>query len=93
MILEGTVGTLGSATPRVVHLEVIIGSCNFFAFMQRAALATFHDVHSFIRKIYYTRSKMWRSVRREHENVHSSCLFFLQIGAHRFLARSPPLLV
>ena len=48
-------------------LEVITGHCTLLALEQRAALATFHDVCSFIRKSYHTHAKMWSSVRWELE--------------------------
>ena len=54
---------LGSCICKCV--EVIIEHCTFLALVQRVALATFHDVYTFMHKIYHTRAKMWPSVRWE----------------------------
>ena len=40
-----------------------MGHCTYLAVVQRAALATFHDVYSFIRKGHHTRANMWPSMR------------------------------
>ena len=71
-------------------LEVIIGHCTFFAPVQLAALATFHDVYSFIRKSYHARAKLCPECAGNSIFSVDSCFSLMQIGAHRFLARRTP---
>ena len=46
-------------------VEVVLGHCTFIGLTNRLLLSIFHSIYAFIRKEYYTPSRLWNSVREE----------------------------
>ena len=46
-------------------VEVVLGHCTFIGLTNRLLLSIFHSIYAFIRKEYYTPSRLWDSVREE----------------------------